>query len=192
MNSHLDLITLLGIAVAVSMDALVVSIGNGFFMKEFRVSRALRIAFSFGFFQALMPLIGWLAGYSLAEFICAWDHWVAFALLVTIGVKMIWECRKVSSDTAVRDCSGFSTLLLLSIATSIDALAVGVSFALLDTSIFYPITVIGIVTFIVCFAGVLAGSKMVRFHGAGLELTGGLILIAIGVKILLEHLIKGI
>ena len=192
MHTHLDFITILGIAVAVSMDALVVSITNGCMMREFRVRHALRIAFFFGFFQALMPLIGWLAGISLAGYIRTFDHWIAFALLLVIGVKMIWECRKVDSDSSSRDCLHFPTLLLLSIATSIDALAVGVSFALLDTTIFYPIAVIGGITFVICFVGVASGSKMSHFHGGKLDAAGGIILILIGLKILLEHLIQGI
>ena len=192
MNTHLDLVTILGIAIAVSMDALVVSITNGFMMREFKVQHALRIAFFFGLFQALMPLIGWLAGISLASYIRTFDHWIAFGLLLVIGIKMLWECRKMDSDSSSRDCLHFPTLLLLSVATSIDALAVGISFALLDTAIFYPIAVIGAITFIICFIGVAVGSRITGFHGGKLEAAGGIILIIIGIKILLEHLIKGI
>jgi len=192
MDTHLDIITILGIAIAVSMDALVVSIANGFMMKEFRVRHALRIAFFFGLFQALMPFIGWLAGISLASYIRDLDHWIAFALLLLIGLKMIWECRKVDDDNYSMDCLHFSTLFMFSIATSIDAFAVGVTFALLDTRIFYPIAVIGGITFIICFVGVAVGNRVIHFSGKRLEAIGGFILIALGIKILCEHLIKGI
>lgn len=192
MHSHLDFITILGIAAAVSMDALVVSVGNGFMMKEFKVRHALRIAFFFGFFQAAMPLIGWFAGIGLSGYIRAFDHWAAFFLLMGIGIKMIWECTRVDPEKPSRDCLHFPTLLLLSVATSIDALAVGISLALLDTAIFFPAAVIGAVTFFVCFFGVAAGSRIARFSGAKIEFLGGLILIIIGAKILYEHLVQGI
>lgn len=191
MHTHLDLIAIFGIAVAVSLDALVVSVSNGYMMKEFKVRHAFRIAFFFGFFQAAMPLVGWLAGIGLAGYIKAFDHWVAFAILTGIGIKMIWECSRLKPDDPAKNCLHFPTLLLLSVATSIDALAVGVSFALLDTAIFYPILIIGGVTFVVCFIGVGVGNRIPRFSGVKLEFIGGVVLILIGGKILYEHLVQG-
>jgi len=171
------------------MDALAVSVANGFMIKQLRARHAFRIAFFFGFFQALMPLIGWAAGITFSQYIKTIDHWIAFGLLLLVGGRMIWESLSSSGkDEATRNCLHFPTLLVLSIATSIDALAVGVSFAFLDMTIWLPILVIGLVTFVICFIGVFIGSKMGRIFGNKLGIIGGLVLIGIGLKILIEHL----
>jgi putative Mn2+ efflux pump MntP len=170
------------------MDAFAVSITNGITIKHQRINNALKIGIFFGSFQALMPLIGWLAGLRLRDFISGFDHWVAFGLLSLIGGKMIYESTKIGDDKEIRSLNLF-VLLLLSIATSIDALAVGLSFAFLKISIATPIIVIGIVTFMLSFLGVLVGNKLGHFFENKMEILGGLILIGIGIKILIEHLV---
>ena len=182
----MNFITIIGIGVGLSMDALAVSVINGFVIKKLKIKHAFKIAFSFGFFQALMPVVGWAAGLSFRKYIQNIDHWVAFSLLCIIGGKMIYEsviCREEK-----KDCLQFSALLTLSIATSIDALAVGLSFSFLQVEIIVPAIIIGVVTFIICLIGIYVGDKIGRFIGNKLELIGGLILIIIGIKIVIEHL----
>jgi putative Mn2+ efflux pump MntP len=184
----MNMIMILFIAFGLAMDAFAVSITNGITIKHQRINNALKIGIFFGSFQALMPLIGWLAGLRLRDFISGFDHWVAFGLLSLIGGKMIYESTKIGDDKEIRSLNLF-VLFLLSIATSIDALAVGLSFAFLKISIATPIIVIGIVTFILSFLGVLVGNKLGHFFENKMEILGGLILIGIGIKILIEHLV---
>ena len=183
----MDPLTLLLIALGLSMDAFAVSISNGITIQRQRANHALKIGIFFGSFQALMPLIGWSAGLSFRELISGVDHWIAFGLLSFIGCKMIYESRKMGGQGKETKPLSFPTLLLLSVATSIDALAVGISFALLDISIVTPILVIGAVTFVLSFFGVMTGSKIGHFFEKKIEILGGLILIGIGIKILIEH-----
>ena len=186
----MDILVLLGIAIGLSMDALAVSVANGIMIKKLHVRHAFRIAFSFGFFQAIMPLIGWAAGITFSTYIKEIDHWVAFALLVLVGSRMIRESFTGSKkDEAAKNCLHFPTLLILSLATSIDALAVGISFAFLDITIWFPILMIGLITFVVCFIGVILGNKLGPFFGNKLGVIGGLVLIGIGIEILIEHLL---
>jgi putative Mn2+ efflux pump MntP len=188
----MDLLILTGIAVGLSMDALAVSVANGIMIKKLHVKHAVRIAFFFGFFQALMPLIGWAAGITFSQYIQPVDHWIAFGLLVLVGGRMIWEDvskslgRKV--DPIVQNCLHFPTLLVMSIATSIDALAVGISFALIGTTIWLPVLVIGVITFVISFIGIQIGNRFGAVLGNRLGIIGGLVLIGIGTKILVEHL----
>ncbi|HBB90214.1 MAG TPA: manganese efflux pump MntP [Bacteroidales bacterium] len=185
----MDFLVIIGIATALSMDALAVSVANGIMIKQLRTRHAVRIAFSFGFFQAIMPLIGWAAGITFSQYIKPVDHWIAFGLLLLVGGRMIWESISNSKkDEAVRNCLHFPTLLILSIATSIDALAVGVSFAFLDITIWLPIVLIGLITFVICFVGIIIGNKLGPILGNKLGIIGGVTLILIGVKILIEHL----
>ena len=173
------------------MDALAVSVANGCIIRDLKMRHAFLIAGFFGLFQAIMPLAGWAVGLSFSSFICRYDHWIAFGLLGFIGGKMIWESVKMGRQCEERNALHFPTLLLLSLATSIDALAVGLSFAMLDISIIGPVLIIGGVTFILCFAGIFVGNRMGHFFENRLELAGGVILIGIWVKILLEHLLNG-
>lgn len=182
----MNIITIIGIGVGLSMDALAVSLINGFVIRKLKIRHAFGIAFSFGFFQALMPVVGWAAGLSFRKYIQHIDHWVAFLLLCIIGGKMICESRNCSKE--VKDCLRLPVLLTLSIATSIDALAVGLSFSFLQVEIIIPAIIIGVVTFIICLIGIYVGDKIGKFIGNRLELIGGLILIAIGIKIVIEHL----
>ncbi len=181
------------IAVALSMDALAVSVVNGCIIKKLNYRHALRIAFFFGFFQAVMPLAGWASGFYFRNYIENVDHWIAFGLLAFIGGKMIFESGVVKKDvceinTDKKNCLDFSTLITLSIATSIDALAVGISFSLLNVNIIEPVIIIGAVTFTICYVGVYIGDRIGHFFEDKLEIAGGVILIILGFKILLEHL----
>lgn len=180
--------TMLFLAVALAMDAFAVSIASGVAIQRLHVKHALKIAFFFGLFQALMPLVGWLAGLSLRVYIERIDHWVAFGLLGFIGGKMIHESMKFEKDEEASDPLNIYVLLVLSIATSIDALAVGLTFSLLNIVVFTPILIIGAVTFMLSFAGVYIGDHLGHFFESKIELAGGLILIGIGFKILVEHL----
>ncbi len=170
------------------MDAFAVSVTSGVTIKHLKIHHALKIAFFFGLFQAIMPVIGWLAGLSLRMFIENIDHWIAFVLLSFIGSKMIYESRKIGKDKNVEDPLNIFVLLVLSIATSIDALAVGITFAALNITIAEPVIIIGVITFILCLAGVYIGDRIGHLFESKMELAGGTILIFIGVKILAEHL----
>ena len=183
------LLSLVGIAVGLSMDAFAVSAANGFMIRELKFTHAFRIAFFFGLFQLFMPVIGWGAGRFFLEYIKSFDHWVAFGLLLFIGVKMILESRSLEPDCESKSCLHFPTLLLMSLATSIDALAVGLSFAVLNMSILLPVLVIGALTFAVCIIGIYIGNRIGHLFENKLQIAGGVILIGIGVKVLLEHIL---
>lgn len=142
-----------------------------------------------GFFQGFMPLIGWLLGTTFAKEISSIDHWIAFVLLLFIGSKMVWEGFKGKENEKCIDFSNNKTLLILALATSIDALAVGVSFAMLNIKIFFPIAIIAILTFIISFLGTVFGHKLGHKVNLRIEIVGGLILIGVGTKILLEHIL---
>jgi len=185
----MDIITIIAIAVGLAMDAFAVSITSGITIKRLKINHALRIAAFFGSFQAFMPVIGWLAGLGLISFISGIDHWIAFGLLVFIGCKMIYESIKIESREDKSNPLNFYVLLMLSVATSIDALAVGLSFAFLKISIATPIIIIGAVTFLLSFLGVFAGNKFGHFFENKIEIVGGIVLIGIGLKILVEHLV---
>ncbi len=181
------------LSLALSMDAFAVAIASGATMKKLHLPHALKMGLFFGGFQAVMPVVGWLAGLSMKSFISGWDHWVAFVLLSAVGGKMVWEAFEIKEE---EECEGKSktcpfdtgTLTVLAIATSIDALAVGLTFSMLQVSIAGPVLVIGLVTFLMTFAGVKIGSAGGHFFENKMEAAGGLILVAIGLKILLEHL----
>jgi len=176
------------LAVGVSMDAFAVSIGKGLSVKKITPKEILTVALWFGGFQALMPLIGYFLGYSFAELVTKIDHWIAFGLLAFIGGNMIREALNGGDEKPADSSFSFRTMLLLAIATSIDALAVGISLAFLQVSIWLPIAIIGVTTASFSSLGLLIGKKVgSRFHRAA-ELLGGLILLAIGLKILVEHL----
>lgn len=181
-------LTIIGIAVGLAMDALSVSVTNGFLIKRLKLSQAFKIAFFFGLFQGIMPIIGWAAGLSFRTIIENVDHWIAFGLLLFIGGKMIIESRKEEHECKSKNCTHFPTLLLLSVATSIDALAVGLSFAFLKVAVIMPAIIIGMITFILSFIGVYIGKKTGHLFENKLELVGGLILIGIGIKIVIEHI----
>lgn len=183
----MDIITILLVAFGLSMDAFAVSVTSGLAIDKLKIGHALRIGAFFGMFQAIMPIIGWLAGIGLKDFISGIDHWVAFVLLTVIGVKMIFESSKMKEDKN-SDPLNVYTLLILSVATSIDALAVGLSLSALAVAIMMPALIIGLTTFTFSFAGVFIGKRVGHLFESKIELAGGLILIGIGIKILTEHL----
>lgn len=175
------------ISFSLAMDAFSVSIAGGMKSQTAKVAHALKIAAFFGIFQAVMPLIGWAIGEAMKGFITAIDHWVVFILLGIIGIKMIREA--LSNDKGEKkDILNTKTLLLLSIATSIDALIVGITLSLLKLPFFVSISTIGIVTFILSFLGFLFGKQIGAIFGKKVEILGGVALILIGLKILIEHL----
>jgi putative Mn2+ efflux pump MntP len=184
----MDFLTISLIAVGLAMDCFAVAITSGITIKHLRINHALQIAIFFGSFQALMPVIGWLAGLGLREFISGIDHWIAFALLSSIGLKMIYESSKLETEKKEINPLNVYVLSVLSIATSIDALTVGISFAFLRISVLTSIIIIGTITFILSFFGVFMGNRTGHFFENKMELAGGLILIGMGIKILWEHL----
>ncbi len=185
----LDALTILLIAVWLAMDAFAVSIAKGMTITTNRRKAALLTATAFGGFQMLMPVIGWAAGLAFADLISSVDHWVAFGLLAFIGAKMIYEGTKKDHETRNNTDMKLHTLMVLAVATSIDALMVGLSFAFLQTSIILPITAIGTVTFGLSFVGFYFGSGLGKRFGHRIEIAGGAVLILIGLRILLEHLL---
>jgi putative Mn2+ efflux pump MntP len=180
-------LTLFFVALGLAMDSFAVSVASGATERQLNVRSAMRIAAFFGGFQAVMPFIGWLAGLSLKNFISNLDHWVVFGLLGLIGGRMIYESTKLRPDDRSPRTMSIHVLVLLAIATSIDAFAVGISFAFLRVSIVTPLMVIGAVTFLLSFAGTYIGNRVGHLFENKIEALGGLILIGIGVKILLEH-----
>ena len=179
------------IAVGLSMDAFAVSLCKGLCMKKLNYAHAFVIALFFGVFQAVMPLIGWLLGTQFERYVTPVDHWIAFGLLVYIGGKMIWDALHEKSEPESCDIDqklDIKELFTLAIATSIDALAVGITVAFLQTDIVPAVALIGLITFALSFVGVWIGFKFgVRFQKKA-EIAGGAVLILIGLKILLEHL----
>ncbi|WP_373032657.1 manganese efflux pump MntP family protein [Sulfurovum sp.] len=177
---------LLILAVALAMDSVAVSIAMGSKHKRLLFPEILFIAFVFGIFQGIMPLAGYLIGISFSQYVQAYDHWIAFVLLVGLGAKMLYEAYKNEFDEEVTDLSN-KTLIALAIATSIDAMAVGVTFAFLQTNIFIASGIIALVTFVLCLGAVYIGKKLGSILEAKAEILGGLILIGLGFKILFEH-----
>ena len=179
---------LLLIAVGVSADAFAVALGKGLHMKTFNAGHAVAIAVAFGGFQAVMPLLGWVLASQFARYITGVDHWVAFGLLSLIGAKMIIDAVRGGADEAEdSDALPVRELLLLAVATSIDALAVGISFAFLPVSIWQAVALIGVCTCVLSFVGVLVGRRVGARFGGPAEIAGGVILILIGTRVVLDH-----
>ena len=203
----MSIVELLLLAVGLSMDAFAVSIGNGLSMKGISLKKALPIALSFGLFQALMPLIGYFLGSAFESIIKQWDHYIALVFLGFIGGKMIFDgIKEIIADKKAKETDGteanamsvdeknlsFGKLMIQAVATSIDALIVGVSFAALpDVNIWLAISLIGVITFSLSMVGVFAGKKFGELLGSKAEVLGGLILVGIGVKVFVEHMFFG-
>jgi len=184
----MGILNILLISVGLGMDAFAVSVTSGAAIRRMHLRHALLIAGFFGAFQAIMPFIGWEAGGLAAGFIGELDHWIAFGLLLIIGGKMILEAAFGEGEEEPKDPLNLYVLFVLAIATSIDALAVGVTFSFLKVSLYTPILVIGLVTFCMSVIGAYIGNRLGHaFNGKVIEVVGGLILIGIGTKILLEH-----
>ncbi len=173
------------LAVVLAMDAFAVSVCKGISVKELEVKHGVLCGIYFGFFQAIMPVIGYFAGKSLAGVISDYDHWIAFIFLSFIGISMIRESR---SDKEVSSDFGFKGMIIMAFATSIDALAVGVTLAFLNVDIIIASGFIGIITAIISYIGVMLGNMIGKRYGNTAELIGGVVLILLGVKILSEHL----
>ena len=183
----MSIVELFLISIGLSLDAFAVSIAAGVRMKRFRMDHAVRMALLFGGFQAFMPILGWYAGGRIESFAARYDHWIAFMLLTAIGVKMVYEAVKLEEKEKI-DFQHLFTLFILAVATSLDALAVGFSLSFLRVAIVGPAVVIGIITFLFSLCGVAIGNKVGHFFEKKIGILGGLILIGIGLKILLEHL----
>ncbi len=184
----MDIISIVFIALGLAMDAFAVSISSGVVINFLKLNDAFKIAFFFGMFQAIMPIIGWLAGLSFRKFISGFDHWIAFGLIIIVGCRMIYESNKKGVQNKLIDPLNIYVLLVLSLATSIDALAVGISLTFLKTSIILPAIIIGITTFLLSGAGVYMGNKLGHYLEKKFEVMGGIILIVIAFRILIAHL----
>lgn len=175
------------------MDAFAVAIATSVSLKEVSYRQLFRLSWHFGLFQALMPVLGWSLGRTIVDYISGWDHWLAFILLAAVGAKAIYnayidESKEIDGkDISKPDPTRGITLVVLSVATSIDALAVGFSFAMLNIMILYPSIVIGMVAAAFTLAGMLMGSRLGARFGQRMEILGGLVLIAIGLRIVIKH-----
>lgn len=181
---------------ALAMDAFAVSVSAGICVAELRFRHALRTAFAFGFFQFIMPLLGYALGSGFAGFIRGWDHWLAFGLLALVGAKMIKEAFEIRDEAACseedlkkKNVLDPRTLIILAVATSIDALAVGVSYSVIGAPIWLAAGIIGVVTFGLCLIGCEFGKRIGARFERWAEVAGGVALIGIGIKILVEHLV---
>lgn len=187
----MDIISLVLTALALAADAMSVSISNGIAVKKLQLPKVLLMALLFGGFQALMPTLGWLLGTSVSKYISAFDHWIAFLLLAFIGFKMIVESFKNDEETVKKDPFSITSLLIMAVATSIDALAVGISFASLaipGSELWLGIALIGVITFTLSCLGAFLGKFLGNMFKKRAGLIAGIILCLIGLKILLEHL----
>ena len=177
---------ILVIGVGLSMDAFAVAVCKGLSLKKITPKNAVTVALYFGIFQGVMPVIGYFLGSTFSRYVTKFDHWIAFGLLLIIGGKMIYD--SVKGNESADDKLDVKTMLLLAVATSIDALAVGITFAFLEANIFVSASIICAVTFALSLLGVLIGKKFGEKLKNKAEIAGGVVLILIGVKILLEHL----
>ena len=182
---ELSWLSLLGIAVGLAMDAFAVSIAAGLAVEAVTPRHVFRVAFHFGLFQFMMPIVGWLAGEQLAGYVGQFAPWLAFALLIYVGGKMLWEARGKKNTATSGDPTRGLKLLTLSVATSIDALAVGMSMAFMGVSVWFPSVVIGIVTAALTAIGVTFGGRIGSRWGRWADAAGGIVLILIGLKVLL-------
>lgn len=184
----MDIFEIIMISIGLAMDASAVSLAAAAagFAKDGRA--VFRLAFHFGLFQFLMPVLGWAMGIGFVAYVKSVDHWIAFGLLLFVGGRMIKEGMDENRDTEKKDPSRGMTMVLLSVATSIDALAVGLSLAFLDVKILYPATMIGIITCIMSLSAISIGRRVGDLFGKRMEIAGGLVLVMIGIKILVSHL----
>ena len=187
--ASLDILSILFIAVGLSADCFAVALSGSISMGAVSSVQILRTSLAFGTFQALMLVLGWLAGRAVVNLIAGYDHWVAFILLAIVGSRMIWESFHPKASHRKTDITKGSLLLILSVATSIDALAVGLTFAFLKVNIALAGSMVGAIAFAVTAVGFLSGRKAGKLLGKRAELIGGMILIGIGLRILLSHIL---
>lgn len=184
----MDLLTTFIIAISLAMDTFAVSLGVSTMNKTHNLRQIFRLSWHFGIFQGLMTFIGWLAGSAIERWITGIDHWVIFAMLLWIGGKMIYAGFTPKVEEVPSDPSRGHSLIILSVATSLDALAVGISFAFMQINIALSCAIITVVTMIISGIGGFSGSLLGRKFGKRMEIIGGLVLVGIGIKVLLEHL----
>jgi len=192
----MSFIVIIGIALGLSLDAFTVALTNSTIISDLKIKHGLRMAAFFGLFQFLMPIVGWAAGMTFNSYIEKIDHWIAFLLLLFVGGRMIFaglpfskkDDKSSCEDENRKDCRNLPTLFMLSIATSIDAMAVGLSFAMIKINIIYPSLIIGIITFLISLLGYYLGKAVGKKIKIELDIFGGIILVGIGIKILLEHI----
>lgn len=184
----MDLLTIFGTAWALAMDAFAVATAVAAGLPDLTARHTFRLAWHFGLFQALMPIIGWFGGSVLLSFMAAIDHWLVFGLLGFLGLRMIWQAQHPEDRSRDYDPTRGWSLVSLSVATSIDALAVGVSLGLIGVSIWVPALIIGLVTLVLTYVGTRVGRRAERYLGQWAERTGGIVLIGIGTRILFQHL----
>ena len=183
----MELLSIITIAVGLAMDTFAVSIVTGAAYKQLHIRHTLRMAGFFGGFQAFMPVVGYLAGLTVRQYVSDYDHWIAFGILAAVGLKMIYESFKIKEERNTPNPSNLAVVLVLAVATSIDALAVGVTLSLITHAIVLAVIIIGVITFGLSFAGVYIGKKFGHFFEGGIEIVGGLVLIALGIKIVIQH-----
>lgn len=186
----MELYALLGIAIALAMDAFAVALSAGVVLPVLTGRHLFRLSFHFGLFQGLMPIIGWLIGARIYNLVAGFDHWLAFGLLMFIGVRMVREAFDHDEETQRRDPTRGMTLITLSVATSIDALVVGLTLGVLQVDVWYPALVIGVVAALFTFVGMMLGRRVGALWGQRMEVFGGVLLCCLGIKILIEHLIN--
>ena len=184
----MDLLTLIVIAIALGIDAFAVSLSAGAYLVKADGRQTFRLSFHFGLFQALMPILGWLAGTTFVSMIETVDHWIAFMLLAIIVGLLIYHSFQREEQRIRRDVTKGWSLVSLSVATSIDALAVGLSLAMISEGIFFPALVIGIVAAAMSLIGIRLGERISHIVGTHMEFIGGIVLILIGLKIVIEHI----
>jgi len=187
-ENSMQLLTIFLIAIGLSFDTFAVSVSSGLILKKIDFFNASRIAVTLAVFQAAMPVIGWFAGSEIKNYARDFDHWIAFGILALLGGKMIYESFRTDPENRSFNPLDIKVMIAMAIATSIDALIVGFSFALLDFKILVSVGIIGVVTYIVAMLGMLFGKKIGARMGRRMEMLGGVMLILIGVKILFEHL----
>lgn len=182
----MDLLTLFLLSIGLCFDTFAVSVSSGLLRKEIIFWQAVRIAFFLALFQAAMPVLGWLGGITIKEWIESYDHWIALGILSVLGIKMLIESFKKSEEKNINPLD-IKVIISMALATSIDAFAVGISFAIIEVNMLLAFIIIGSVTFITSMLGILFGKKTGSHFGQKMEIIGGIILIAIGIKIVLEH-----
>lgn len=185
----MELLSVIAIAVGLAMDTFAVSIVTGAAYKKLHIRHTLRMAGFFGGFQAFMPVVGYLAGLTVRQYVSNYDHWIAFGILAAVGLKMIYESFKIKEERKTPNPANLMVVLALALATSIDALAVGITISLITHAIALAAIIIGVVTFGLSFAGVYIGKKFGHFFEGSIEIIGGLVLIGLGLKIVIQHVV---
>lgn len=183
----MNVFNLLIIGIGLSMDTFAVSVATGASLGNIMSGQAVRIALTFGFFQAVMPVAGWIAGNSMSDSVAVFNHWLAPGLLIVVGIKMITEAFAIIPDDNEPVCIDRKRIVLLAVATNIDALAVGLSFSFIDVRIIIPALVIGAIAFVFSFAGIWIGHKSQHFFEKKIEIAGGILLMMMGFKLIVEN-----